>query len=145
MSPKPWSSEACLSLKEEHREELDKAINWIFNAEETDISADIFQDKYSRFTLEESLILLSLLLRGISIKLSPTYTCLKLNGRVFLTINNEKGHVTFLGFWTCSQKAHEAHFWLQDLVMIICTYTIWVERAWFKVYFHVSFVSIENF
>ena len=107
MSPKPWSSEACLSLKEEHREELDKAINWIFNAEETDISADIFQDKYSRFTLEESLILLSLLLRGISIKLS--YTCLKSNGRVFLMINNEKGHVTFLGCWECSQKAHEAH------------------------------------
>ena len=109
MSPKPWSSEACLSLKDEHREELDKAINWIFNAEETDISADIFQDKYSRFTLEESLILLSLLLRGISIKLSYTY--LKSNGRVFLMINNKKGHMTFLGCWECSQKAHEAHFY----------------------------------
>ena len=84
-------------------------INWIFNAKETETGANLIQDKYSHFTLEEYLILLSLLLRGISIKLSPTYTCLKLNGRVFLTINNEKGHVTFLGFWTCSQKAHEAH------------------------------------
>ena len=91
-------------------EELGTPIDQIFNAEEPQNSADFICDYFSQFTLEEYLILLSLLLRGISIKLSPTYTCLKLNGRVFLTINNEKGHVTFLGFWTCSQKAHEAHF-----------------------------------
>ena len=43
MSPKPWSSEACLSLKDED-------MDYIFNAKETDIGADLFRDKYSQFT-----------------------------------------------------------------------------------------------
>ena len=45
MSPKSWSSEACLSLQDEHMEELGTPMDQIFNAEETEVSAGIFYDQ----------------------------------------------------------------------------------------------------
>ena len=40
MSPKSWSSEACLSLQDEHMEELGTPMDQIFNAEKPRNSAD---------------------------------------------------------------------------------------------------------
>ena len=42
MSPKPWSLKACLQVLDELRELLSTLMDSKFNAEETDISADLF-------------------------------------------------------------------------------------------------------